>query len=203
MKAGIVVALIVFASLAHGAGSAPTARQAVDIAKKRMPPSSQDLVLRIEGVRSDAELRPREWRVTFYDDSRVNNALTVKVEDGRDTKVETVLRMFEDGTWRHFDRNFTGFSRNEAINLSRWKIDSDEAVSKALKQPRISEVQVTEARLVLRKLSDGDVPPVWRVYLRARSKTNPGRQAAIGYIDLSAESGEVLRNETRVGKLLD
>jgi hypothetical protein len=203
MRAGIVVAWIVFASLARAAVSIPTARQAVDIAKSRVPPSSQDLVLRIEGVRSDAELRPREWRVTFYDDSRVNNALTVKVEDGRDTKVETVLRMFEDGTWRHFDRNFTGFSRNEAINLSRWKIDSDEAVSRALKQRRISEVQVTEVRLWLRKLSDGDVPPVWRVHLRARSKTHPSREASIGYIDLSAESGEVLRNETRVGKLLD
>jgi hypothetical protein len=202
MKLGIALALILSTGLAH-AGSMPTAKQAVDVAKKRMAPASQDLVLRVEGVRSDAEQRPREWRVTFYDDSRVNNALTVKVEDGQDTKAETVLRMFEDGTWRHFDRNFTGFSRNEAINLSRWKIDSDEAVSKALKQPRISEVQITEVRLVLRKLSDGDVPPVWRVHLRARSKSNPSRETAIGYIDLSAESGEVLRNETRVGKLLD
>jgi hypothetical protein len=202
MKLGIALALILSTGLAH-AGTMPTAKQAVDVAKKRMAPASQDLVLRVEGVRSDAEQRPREWRVTFYDDSRVNNALTVKVEDGQDTKAETVLRMFEDGTWRHFDRNFTGFSRNEAINLSRWKIDSDEAVSKALKQPRISEVQITEVRLVLRKLSDGDVPPVWRVHLRARSKSNPSRETAIGYIDLSAESGEVLRNETRVGKLLD
>lgn len=198
----LICTLILAATFAH-AGSVPTARQAVEIAKRRMSPASQDQVLRVEGRRSGADLRIREWQVTFYDDSRVNNALTVKVEDGQDTDAETVLRMFEDGTWSHFDRNFTGFSNREVINLSRWRIDSDDAVARALRLPALSEVQVTEVRLTLRKLSDGDVPPVWRVNLRARSKTNPSRSAGIGFIDLSAESGEVLRNETRVRKLLD
>jgi hypothetical protein len=202
MKIRIAVAIILSATLAY-AGNLPTARQAVDIAKRRMSPASQDKVLRIEGRRSDADLRVREWVITFYDETRVNNALAVRVEDGQDTATKVQLRMFEDGTFDHFDRNFTGFSNKEVINLSRWKIDSDEAVARALKQPRLSEVQITEVRLILSKLSDGEVPPVWRVHLRARSKSNPGRDTSIGYIDLSAETGEVLRNETRLGKLLD
>jgi len=180
----------------------PTARQAVDIANKRMSPQAQNQVLRIEGRHSDPELRIRQWDVTFYDNTRVNNGLTVRVEDGQVTGESSPLRMFEDGTWGHFDRNFTGFSNKEVINLSRWKIDSDTALTKVLKLPKISEVQVTDVRMVLRKLSDGDVPPVWRIHLRARSKTDPSHETGIGYADLNAESGEILSNETRAGKLL-
>ena len=197
-----ILALTMFSSVALSA-DLPTARQAVSIAKKRMSPVSQDQVLRIEGRRSDPELRIRQWDITFYDDTRVNNAIAVRVDDGQDTETQVRLRMFENASWDHFDRNFTGFSRKEVIDPARWKIDSDDAMSKVLKQPGLSEVQVTEVRMTLCKLSDGEVPPVWRVYLRARSKTNPSREAAIGYVELSAESGEVLRNETRVDKLLD
>jgi len=193
---------LAMASRLATAADLPTARQAVDLANKRMSPQAQNQVLRIEGRHSDPQLRIRQWEVTFYDGTRVNNALTVRVEDGQVTSESSPLRMFEDGTWGHFDRNFTGFSNKEVINLSRWKIDSDSALSKVLKLPRLSEVQITEVRMLLRKLSDGDVPPVWRIHLRARSKTDPSRETGIGYADLNAESGEILRNETRVGKLL-
>ena len=203
MKKMVIAAAVVLSTTLVHAGNLPGAKQAVEIAKRRMSPASQDRVLRIEGRRSDADLRCRQWDIAFFDESRVNNALGIRVEDGQDTSSKVQLRMFEDGTWDHFDRNFTGFSAKEVISLSRWKIDSDDAVARVLKLPRLNEVHVTEVRLILAKLSDGDVPPVWRVHLRARSRTNPGHETSIGYVDLSAETGEVLRNETRVGKLLD
>src|SRR5438128_84914 len=130
-----ILALTMLSSVAVAANP-PTARQAVDVAKKRMSPVSQDQVLRIEGRRSDPELRIRRWDITFYDDTRVNNAIAVRVDDGQDTETQVQLRMFENASWDHFDRNFTGFSRKEVIDPARWKVDSDNAVSKVLKQPR-------------------------------------------------------------------
>ena len=183
------------------AGSLPTARQAMEIANKRLAPHEQNQVVRIEGRHSDSDLHIREWSVTFYDDTRVNNAVTVRVKDGQATDADEPLRLFEDARWDHFDRNFTGYARGEIISLQRWKLDSDDALSKVLKDPKLAEIQVTEVRMALRKLSDGDVPPVWRVWLRGRSRTQAKHESSIGHVDVSAESGEVLANELRTGKL--
>ena len=193
--------LFVLAAGTAFAGSLPTARQAMEIANKRLVPHDQNQVVRIEGRHSDSDLHIREWNITFYDDTRVNKALTVRVRDGQDTDADVPLRLFEDARWEHFDRNFSGYARGEIIALQHWKLDSDEALNKMLKDPKLGNVQVTEVRMALRKLSDGDVPPVWRVWLRGRSRTDPKHESWIGHIDLSAESGEVLANELRPGKL--
>ncbi len=180
----------------------PTAREAVGFANAKFPSGAQNQVLRIEGTHSDSDMRPREWSVTVYDTSRVNNAATIRVKDGVLTSVGTPLRLFEDARWSNFDRNFTGYESGEVINTDRWKLDSPAALSKAMADPALANVQVTEVRMTLRKLSNGDVPALWRVYLRARSRANPGRESWVGYVDLSAETGEIVRNELRVGKLI-
>ena len=203
MNAKLVQVQLLVIVLAGSATAAnlPTARQAVEIANKRLAPHNQNQVLQVVGRHSDSDLRIRDWSITFYDDTRVNNAVTVRVEDGQDAGAEAPLRMFQDGRWDHFDRNFTGFARGEIINLQRWKLDSDDVLKKVLKDPKLEGVQVTEVRMALRKLSDGDVPPVWRIWLRARSRTRPSRESWIGHVDVSAESGEVLANELHVAKL--
>ncbi len=54
--------------------------------------------------------------------------------------------------------------------------------------------------MVLRKPSDGNVPPSWRLRLRARPSDNPSRERWIGYLQYNAETGELLADELTVGR---
>jgi hypothetical protein len=180
----------------------PTAKEAKELANSRFVSGAQNQVIRIIGTYSDGDLKPRRWDVTLFDGRRGHNATVVRVRDGVVVSATGSIRLFDDARWSHFGRNFTGYDPDEVINQQRWKLDSPEALTRVLSLPALANVQVTEVVMTLRKLSDGDVPPVWRIALRARSRAVPRRQAWIGYVDLNAETGDILANETRVGKLV-
>jgi hypothetical protein len=156
----------------------------------------------MEGSVSDSNLQPRQWDVLLYDPKRTNGGTVVRVKDGAVKSVGASVRMFDDARWKHFGRNFSGYNTGEIISMSRWGIDSDKLISSVVALPKLADVQVTEVRLTLRKLSDGDVPPVWTIKLRARPKHNPSRERWIGSLQVNAESGEVIADNLNVDVLL-
>jgi hypothetical protein len=180
----------------------PTAKEAKELANSRFVSGNQNQVIRVVGSYSDSDLKPRRWDITFFDGRRGHNASVVRIKDGVVISSTGSIRLFDDARWSHFGRNFTGYDADEVINQQRWKLDSPEALNRVLSLPALANVQVTDVVMTLRKLSDGDVPPVWHITLRARSRAEPRRQAWIGYVDLNAETGDVLANEARVGKLV-
>lgn len=175
-----------------------TAKQAVTLANQQVDEHVHNQVLLVEGRQSDSQLRPRVWDVTLYDHKRANGAAVLRVKDGAVTSLTGSVRLFDDARWSRFGRNFTGFHVDEIMQWSRWSMDSDQAIAKAVADPRLSAYEVTGVVLQLRKLSDGNVPPVWRVKVRARPKANAAGERWVGYIQFDAETGSVIKNELRV-----
>jgi hypothetical protein len=184
------------------AGNVPTAKRVADLAHARFQSGSQNQIIRLEGVDADSDLRPRQWDVTVFDPNRANKGTVIRLRDGVVVSVAGAVRMFDDARWSKFDRNFSGYDVGEVINPARWKLDSTDAVTKIGALPGMTNIQLVDVRMTLVKLSDGDVPPVWRVKVRGRSRVVPSREAWIGAVSFSAETGEVLKNDLRPERLV-
>lgn len=204
-RLGIVLPVL----LACGAVSAradkllvPTAKQAVELANQKIDASARNHILIIEGDHSDSDMRPRQWDITFYDTAKKHGGVLVRVKDGAVVSTSRSVRLFDDARMSRFERNFSGYDNSEVMNASRWRMDSDEVITKALRHPSLKQVQATEVRLTLRKLSDGDVPPVWHVKVRARQLDKPKRDRWVGYEEFNADYGELLVDQLRVDRLV-
>jgi len=185
------------------AANVPTAKKAADLANSEVKTGDQFRVLRIEGEDTDSDLHPRQWDITVYDAQRGNHATTVRLKDGVTVSVAGAVRVFDDAHWTQFGRNFTGYDPAEIIPLARWKLDSPDVLNHIARLPGMDKVQITDVKMALRKLSDGDVPPIWRVKVKVRSILQPGREGWIGVVELSAETGEVIQNSLRPERLTD
>ncbi len=181
------------------AADVPAAKQALALANEKVDAEVQDRVIRLIGKMSDSNLRPRLWEITLYDTTRLNDGVQVRVKDGAVASVSSSVRMFDDGRWKNFSRNFSGYWPGEVIDVGRWAVDSDQVVNTARTHPKLAGYELTEVSLVLRKLSDGDVPPHWRIRLRARPADNPTRERWVGYLQYNAETGELLKEELTIG----
>jgi len=185
------------------AGAVPTAKKAADLANTEAKTGGSYRVLRLEGEDADSDLRLRQWDVTIYAADRGNKAVMIRIKDGIVVSTTSAVRMFDDARWTQFGRNFTGYNPSEEIQPTRWKLDSPDVLARVAALPGMEKVQLTDAKMSLRKLSDGDVPPIWRVKVKARSKAQPGREGWIGAVDLSAETAEVIKNDLRPEHLTD
>lgn len=197
----LMLALSLFTASFALAGGLPTAKKAAEMANARVGGGKQFQVIRLEGSNADSDLRPRQWDVTVYNPANANHAVVIRIKDNAVASETGAVRLFDDARWTSFGRNFTGYDLKEILTQSRWKLDSTDALRKIAGQEFMSQLQLVDVKMELRKLSDGDVPPVWRVSLRARLKAQPGREAWIGSVDLNAETGELLKNETHPDKL--
>ena len=185
------------------AANVPTAKKIADIADTEAKTGGQFRVIRLEGEDADSDLSPRQWDVTVYDIVRGNHATTIRFKDGLAVSTTGAVRVFDDAHWTQFGRNFTGYDPAEIIQLARWKLDSTDVLARIATLPGMDKVQITDVKMALRKLSDGDVPPVWHVKVKVRSKLKPGREGWIGVVELSAETGEVIQTTLRPERLTD
>lgn len=196
--------LLITAICASGAyaSNLPSAKRAIELANTQITTGADNKVIRLEGKDADSDLKPRQWDVTVYDPTRANKASSIRIKDGVVVSIAPAVRMFDDARWGHFGRNFTGYDIGEVISMNRLKLDSADAVAKVAALPGLKDVvQLTAVEMTLKKLSDGDVPPVWRIKIKGRLKSAPARELWIGQVQLSAETGEVLKNETNVDRL--
>lgn len=199
MQLTLAVAVALMIGGAARAIELPTAKGALALANEQVDASVKDMVIVIRGLRADTNLRPRIWEITLYDTNRLNDGTVVKVKDGAVISTGSSLRMFDDGRGKNFSRNFSGYWPEEVINVGRWSMDSDQLIETVRSHPRLLNYTVTEVSMVLRKLSDGNVPPAWRIRIRARPNDDPARERWVGYLTYNAESGELLRDELTVG----
>ena len=185
------------------AANVPTAKKIADLADAEIKTGGQFRIIRIEGEDADSDLSPRQWDVTVYDPVRGNHATTIRFKDSMAVSMTGAVRVFDDARWTQFGRNFTGYDPSEIIQLVRWKLDSPDVLARIAMLPGMDKVQITDVKMILRKLSDGEVPPVWSVNVKVRSKLKPGREGWIGVVELSAETGEVIQNTLRPERLTD
>jgi hypothetical protein len=93
------------------------------------------------------------------------------------------------------------------LDREKLKIDSDEAIKVALKEPLLQNVKVTATRLQLNRVGEGvlgqggAVGAVWKVRLWAAKLRNPNKDADIGEVWVSAMDDKVVKNDLRIDRV--
>lgn len=156
---------------------------------------SQDKVVQIRSEKSVGTLTPNIWYVVYYDSTATLKAAEVKFGAGKMLSVKRPMRLLEPVT-----------GGDTPLDRSKLKIDSDEAVKIALKEPLLENVKVTATQLKLERaregvLAEGSGQAVWKVKLWAAKLRNPGRTVDIGEVWISALDGKPAKNDLKINRV--
>jgi hypothetical protein len=92
-----------------------------------------------------------------------------------------------------------------ALDRKRMKIDSDQAIKIALKEPLLERLTIKATELKLGRAGrrgHGDPAlPLWQVRLWAAKLSKPDRQVYIGDVFISAEDGKVLETDLKIQRV--
>lgn len=175
----MVAAALVFValSLPTQAGDA-TAFDLIKEGNRHVGEDSKDKVTQIRSEKSVGGLVPTIWFVVYYDADARMKATEVKFGAGKKMDVTRPFRLIERAT---------GYQPMERAKL---KIDSDEALKIAQKDPLLEKLKLTNSKMVLEK--GEDTRPVWKVTLWAEKSREPSKTVEVGTIVILAEDGRVL-----------
>ena len=77
-------------------------------------------------------------------------------------------------------------------------LDSDKALETAMAEPLLKNLKLLASRLWLETWEDA---PTWKVRLWAAKLRNPNRDADIGDVYISAETGKVLKTDLHIDRV--
>ena len=184
----MLAAILIFAALSFTARAAEvTALELIKEGNRHVGEDSKDKVTQIRSEKSVGGLVPTIWFVVFYDADARMKATEVKFGGGKKMDVVRPFRLFERAT---------GFQPMERAKL---KIDSDEALKIALKEPLLEKLKLTNSKMVLEK--GEDTRPVWKVTLWAEKAREPSKTVDIGTIVILAEDGRVLDRFLNINRI--
>jgi hypothetical protein len=171
-----------------------TAFQLIEEGNNYVSVEARDRVVQIRSEKSVGGLSPNIWYVVYYDRDARFNATEVKFGAGKKLDVKRPMRLFEK----------MGGS-DAALDRGRLKVDSDQAIEIALKEPLLDRLTIKATQLKLERAGgkgQGDERlPVWRVELWAGKLKNPNRQVNIGDVFISAEDGKVLETDLKIKRV--
>ncbi len=93
------------------------------------------------------------------------------------------------------------------LDRAKLKVDSDEAIKIALKEPVLGNIKVTATQLKLEKVGEGVLErggvgeAVWKIKLWAIKLREATRDADIGEVWVSATDGKVVKSDLRINRL--
>ena len=157
---------------------------------------AKDKVVQIRSEKSVASLTPAIWYVVYYDTTATLKAVEVKFAAGKMAAVKRPFRLLEPVT-----------GGDTPLDREKLKIDSDEAIKTALKEPLLENIKVTATQLKLEKVGEGVLgrsgvgEGVWKVKLWANKLRNPSRDADIGEVWISAFDGKVAKSDLNLNRL--
>ena len=149
---------------------------------------AKDRVVQIRSEKSVGSLVPKIWYIVYYDPDATAKATEVKFGAGKKLSVKRPARILEFA------------SGNTELPKDKLKIDSDKAISIAKKEPLLNNLKLLASQLKLERNRDDD-QPVWRVRLWAAKLRQTGRDADIGEVFVSAETGKVVKNELHIDRV--
>ena len=165
----------------------PTAFKLIKEGNRFIGEQSKDKVVQVRAEKSIGSTIPNIWYVVYYDPTAALKAVEVKFAAGKMVSVERPLRLLE-----------SAFGKSEPMDRARLKIDSDEAIKIALKEPLLVNVKVVATAPML---DNGDMGPVWRIRLWALKQYDTQAEANIGEVTLSPETGLVLKADLHLERL--
>src|SRR6266404_3576067 len=157
---------------------------------------AKDKVVQIRSEKSVGTLTPIIWYVVFYDTTATLKSVEVKFAAGKMQDVKRPFRLLEPVT-----------GGDTPLDREKLKIDSDEAIKTALKEPVLANIKVTSTQLKLEKVGEGVLgrsgvgEAVWKVKLWANKLRDASHDAEIGEVWISAADGKVLKSDLHIDRL--
>jgi len=149
---------------------------------------AKDKIVQIRSERSVNGLKPSVWYVVFYDSTAALKATEVKFINGKMTEVKRPLRLLEATS-----------DKSEPLDRSKIKLDSDDALQAALKEPALQNVKPSSSEMRLERGEAG--APIWKVQLWAAKTDDSKDDASLGTVTLSAENGRTIRSDLKTDKV--
>jgi sporulation protein YlmC with PRC-barrel domain len=148
---------------------------------------ARDKVVQVRSERSVNGVKPSVWYVVFYDPTAALKATEVKFINGKMTDVKRPLRLLEATS-----------AQSEPLDRNKIKLDSDEALQAALKEPALQNVKPTSSEMRLERGEAG--APTWKVQLWASKADDSSSDVNLGTVTLSAEDGKVVKSDLKKHK---
>ncbi len=174
----------------------PTAFDLIKEGNRYVGEQCKDKVVQVRSEKSLGSLTPKVWYVVYYDPTATLKATEVKFAAGQMQKVSRPMRLLEPV-----------MGGDMPLDRAKLKIDSDQAVKAALKDPLLENIKATATELKLERVGEGALgregvgQPVWKVKLWAAKLRNPNRDADIGEVWISAEDAKVMKSDLHVDRL--
>lgn len=165
----------------------PTALELIKEGNRYVGEDSKDKVTQIRSEKSVASLTPNIWYIVYYDPDARMKSTEVKFGNGKKLDVVRPFRLIERAT---------GY---KAMDRTKLKIDSDEAIRIAQKEGLLDNIKMTNSKLTLQKGEEGF--PVWIVQLWAEKLREPAKTVDIGKVVISAEDGKVLERDLHINRI--
>jgi hypothetical protein len=151
---------------------------------------SKDQVVQIRSEKSAGSLTPQVWHVIYYDADAPLKAIEVKFVDGKKVGVKRPVRVLEPV-----------FNAPEPLSGDKLKIDSDEAIKIAAREPLLARLTVKATQLTLQRRCAADDTPVWKVRLWAAKSKKPDASVEVGEVIISARDGVVLKSALKPARV--
>ena len=157
---------------------------------------AKDKVVQIRSEKSVGSLTPIIWYIVFYDPTATLKSVEVKFVAGKMQDVKRPLRLLEPVT-----------GGDTPLDRAKLKVDSDEALKTALKEPVLGNIKVTATQLKLEKVGEGVLErsgvgeAVWKIKLWATKLRDATRDAEIGEVWVSAADGKVIKSDLHINRL--
>lgn len=148
---------------------------------------AKDKLVQIRSEKSANGLTPSTWYVVYYDPTAALKATEVKFSNGQMVDVKRPLRLLEATS-----------NRDEPLDMSKVKIDSDKALQTALDHPALEGVKATASELRLERGPGG--MPVWRVELWGAKAKDAADDVSLGTVTYSAEDAKVIKADIKAEK---
>jgi hypothetical protein len=157
-----------------------TAFEARAMAQSVVSEESRDKVVQIRGIREDGQIHPRSWMVVFWN-PELDDIHAVLVSDGKALDLKDQMNLVPGGI------DSVNFSESDIIDPLYFQVDSDHALEILLGVYELREKELSSIDFVLEK----DLGPVWPVWNLTIYRTRVGGDQAFGFVQISADSGEV------------
>ena len=164
-----------------------TAFQLIKEGNKHVGEDAKDKVVQIRSEKSLGTLTPNIWYVVYYDLDATAKATEVKFGAGQKLTVKRPSRVFELVGKTHLP-----------LPREKLKVDSDKALETAIKDPLLKNLKLLASRETLEWWEN---QPTWKVRLWAAKLRNPNKDADIGEVFISADTGKVLKNDLHIERV--
>ena len=176
------------ATVAHSTAVGASALSLVKEGNRYVGEQAKDKIVQIRSERSVNGLKPSVWYVVFYDSTAALKATEVKFINGKMTDVKRPLRLLEATS-----------DKSEPLDRSKIKLDSDDALQAALKEPALQNVKPSSSEM---RLERGDAgAPIWKIQLWGAKADDSKDDASLGTVTLSAEDGKTIRSDLKTDKV--